>query len=245
VHDPALGEEPELVDAAARALLLSLESARPQSELDRTVDELRRSRRRLAVATSEERRRLERDLHDTAQQQLVALRVAIELTRERAEANTAVAERLAEVARELDDAIAEVRTVAGGIYPPSLASGGLAAALAEAARESDRPVEVDVAGLGRYPADIEAIVYFCCAEALRNAAAHAGATARIRLWAREQPASLGFEIADDGVGFDGATDRGGGLTTAADRIAAIDGTLEVVSAPGRGTTVCGSVPLHR
>src|SRR5262249_35919069 len=162
------------------------------------------------------------------QQQLAALRINIELVRERAAEDTALAGRLATIGRDLDTAISDVRSVAQEIYPSLLAREGLRAALAQAARTLGRPVELDIEALSRYAEGVEAAVYFCCVEAMQNAATHAGETATIRVWARDHPNTIRFEVRDDGVGFDTATAlHGQGLARMADTIAAVDGILDV------------------
>jgi signal transduction histidine kinase len=185
------------------------------------IEDLRASRQRLVAAQDQERRRLERDIHDGAQQQLVALAVKLGL-----------AERI--VSSDAERAAARVAE--------ALADEGLLAALTAQARKASLPVMVDADGVGRLPQEIEAAVYFSCLEALQNAAKHAGASAAtIRLGRRD--GELTFEVADDGRGFDPAViTRGTGLQGIADRLAALGGTLEVRSQPGRGTTIVGSLP---
>lgn len=209
------------------------------------ADQLSASRARLITATDDERRRLERDLHDGAQQHLVALAVLIQLAR------TADRKRreplLVEASGLLDEAIAEIRRLAQGIYPPLLVSGGLAQALPAAAARAAVPVEVSLTGLGRYPASIEAALYYCCTEALQNAAKHGGPDTTAAISARCDDDTLRLTISDTGRGFEPAT-IGTGLTNMTDRLAAIGGQLTIDTAPGRGTritaTVAGSVLTH-
>jgi signal transduction histidine kinase len=244
LHDPALSTDPELVRAAGQAVLLALEAGRLETELRSTTDELVASRARLLAVGDAERRKLERDLHDGAQQHLIALRMKVGLARELAEKDPEVAARLADVGNELEVVLHELRNLAGGVYPPTLRELGLGAALTAVAQRSVPPATVEVDGIGRYPAEIEAAVYFACVEALQNAGKHAGANARtdVRLWQSE--GVLCFEIRDDGVGFDLASSREGvGLVNMADRVAALAGTLAVDSAPGGGTRVRGLIPL--
>ncbi len=200
-------------------------------------------RGRIVTAGDAERRRVERDLHDGAQQHLVALIIRVGLASEVADPE--VAERLDEVGKELDEILQELRDLAHGLYPPVLRDLGLQAALVALVRRAVSRVRVEARVIGRYSEDVEAAVYFCCAESLQNVDKHAGlgVTAVIRLWERD--GRLFFEIVDDGAGFDvESTDHAGhGLANVAERIAASGGTLVVESAPGRGTTVRANIPL--
>jgi signal transduction histidine kinase len=221
------------------ALQASLDEVRRQAEA------LQASRARIVAAADAERRRIERNLHDGAQQHLVALAVKVRLARQLGERDPAKANTLLEeLGGDLEDALQELRDLAHGIYPPLLADKGLAEALASAARRAVIPTEVSAVDIGRYAAEVEAAIYFCCLEALQNAAKHAGEGARasVRLW--EEAGGLLFEVADDGVGFDvRRTGVSGGFTNMNDRVGAIGGTLRVESAPGRGTKVAGAIPL--
>ncbi len=210
------------------------------------IEELRASRQRLVTAQDEERRRLERNIHDGAQQQLVALAVKIKLARTLAGKDLEKAQALLEdLQGETQDALENLRDLARGIYPPLLADKGLAAALQAQARKVPFHVEVQPDGVGRYPAEAEATAYFCVLEALQNAAKYAEArSAVIRL--AEEDGRLIFSITDDGRGFDSATTpRGSGLQNMADRLDAVGGSVEVESAPGRGTTITGRIPVSR
>ena len=209
------------------------------------IEDLKASRQRLVTAQNEERRRIERNIHDGAQQQLVALTVKLKL----ADAlvgkdETRAHALLEELQRETNGALEDLRDLARGIYPPLLADKGLAAALESQARKSPVPVDVEVDGIGRYPQEAEAAVYFSCLEALQNIAKYAEATvATIRLSQAE--GTLTFEVTDDGLGFDPDTaERGTGLQGIADRLAALGGELTVRSASGDGTTVAGRVPVE-
>jgi signal transduction histidine kinase len=207
------------------------------------VEDLRASRQRLIAAQDEARRRLERNLHDGAQQDLVALSIKARL-------GTTV-ECLPEEAREIfgelqadaAGALENLRDLARGIYPPLLADLGLAAALNAQAGKSALPVAVVAGGIGRFGQDAEAAVYFCCLEALQNTAKYAKAsTARIAV--QSQGGTLCFSVSDDGAGYDARhTPMGSGLRNMADRLAALGGRLEVRSAPGQGTTVTGHLPV--
>jgi len=245
VHDVALSEEPELVDAVGAATLLALENRRLQQDLLDSVRALRASQRRLVGAASAERRKIERDLHDGVQQKLVALRIQLELALELVRAESGLGSRLAGLGADFDDALDELRSVAHGIYPPLLADEGLVPALQEVARRSTVPLVVDLADVGRLSEDRETAVYYCCLEALQNVAKHAGdeAAGTLRLWRDRR--TVHFSVSDDGVGFvPGPSARGAGLTNMADRIGAVGGTLAVRSAPGEGTTVEGRVTIE-
>ncbi|HEY1345007.1 MAG TPA: histidine kinase [Streptosporangiaceae bacterium] len=208
------------------------------------IEDLRASRQRLVTAADEARRRLERNLHDGAQQKLVALRITLGLARQVTASSPREAdELLAQTEQEAQDALEELRDLARGIYPPLLADLGLAAALEAQARKAALPVTVEAPGLGRYPQDVEAAVYFCVLEALQNAAKYAQAQ-QARVTLGQDGRALAFTVGDDGRGFDQATTpMGTGVQGMADRLAALGGTLRVTSAPGHGTQVTGRVPV--
>jgi signal transduction histidine kinase len=234
--DPLTPVDEKLVgDLAAQAGLV-LRNAR-------LIEELRASRRRLIEAQDEERRKIERNLHDGAQQQLVALTVQLGLLERQAEDPDTVRASATRLKDALQDALDELRALARGIYPPLLADQGLAAALEAQSRKAAVPTTIESGGIGRYPREIESAVYFCALEALQNVAKYADATAAVvRLGERD--GRLEFEIADDGRGFDPtATSYGTGMQGMVDRLDAIGGTLEVSSESGRGTMVLGRIAL--
>jgi signal transduction histidine kinase len=233
--DPA--KEKLMADLAAQAGLV-LRNVR-------LVEDLRGSRRRLVSAQDEERRRLERNIHDGAQQQLVALAVKARLARQLTDRDPEkVAQLLSQIEAETSRALEDLRDLARGIYPPLLADKGLAAALEAQARRSAIQVEVIPDGVSRYPQAVEAAVYFSVLEALQNVAKYADASrADVRL--AQAGSALTFEVRDDGRGFDPASiGYGTGLQGIADRLAALNGTLRVASAAGDGTTVTGVIPLE-
>jgi signal transduction histidine kinase len=241
--DAALAELGRRLGVVLHARRLDAALALTLEELRRANDELRASRARLVAAADAARHRIERDLHDGAQQQLVSLAVTLRLARDALDDDPADARRLlADLADDARAAIQQLRDLAHGIYPPLLADAGLAEALRAAASRAAQPVRVVADGIGRHPADVEAAVYFCCLEALQNAAKHApGATVDVDL--SMGPDGLRFVIADDGPGFDPVlAGAGHGLQHMADRVGAIGGQVTWDAEPGRGTTVRGHVP---
>src|SRR6266496_3623589 len=209
----------------------------------RLVEDLRASRQRIVAAQDERAKALERNIHDGAQQQLVALAVKARLMETMIPKDPQKAMAMArEVGVEAGDALENLRDLARGIYPPLLADKGLAAALEAQSRKSTVPVDVIAEGVGRFPQEIEAAVYFSCLEALQNVAKYARA-ARAVVHVASASGELTFEVADDGVGFDASsTGYGTGLQGMTDRIEALGGTLEVRSVPGEGTEITGRVP---
>jgi signal transduction histidine kinase len=232
-----VAQEKLVEDVAAQAGLVLRNAA--------LIADLRDSRRRIVTAQDERARKLERNIHDGAQQQLVALAVKVGLVERlvQADAQKAVA-MLGEVKSEANDALENLRDLARGIYPPLLADQGLAAALGAQARKVSIPVAVEPDGIGRYPEETEAAVYFSCLEALQNVTKYAGASrATVRL--AQANGTLMFEVSDDGRGFDpGVVGHGTGLQGIADRLASLGGELDVRSAIGDGTTVTGRLPAE-
>jgi signal transduction histidine kinase len=232
-----------------RRLAVVLRNRALDEALAVTLDDLRRantdlqaSRARLVSTADAERRRIERDLHDGAQQHLVAIAVGLRLVRDGA-TDPADVELLDELDRGVRESIAALRDLAHGIYPPLLRDAGLPDALRAAVTRSPQPVEVRATAVGRHPEPVEAAVYFCCLEALQNAAKHAsGAPVLLTLEVRD--GALRFEVTDRGPGFDTAgVEPGAGRQNMADRLGAVGGSVRWSSEPGRGTTVTGSVPV--
>ncbi len=214
-------------------------------ELRRQADELRASRSRIVAASDATRRRVERDLHDGAQQHLVALAVNLRLVRDVVlEDPEGAVEMLGELSQAVQDTIQQLRELAHGIYPPLLVDSGLPEALRAVASRSPLHVEVHCEGLGRYDGDVEAAIYFCCLEALQNAGKHApDAHVEVRVW--QDSGGLLFEVRDDGPGFDvRLAKRGHGFVNMSDRLGAIGGSVRWESKPGSGTTISGSVPIQ-
>jgi len=206
--------------------------------------ELRRSRSRIVVAADRARSQIERDLHDGAQQRLTAVAIRLGLVQRLIERDPVRASALlSELDGELHETIAELRDLAHGIYPPLLGQRGLVEALAAAARRSPVSTTVAATDVGRYRADVETAIYFCCLEAMQNATKHAAAN-EIRVNLDSRKGELAFSVTDDGVGFDPtSTISGTGLAHMADRLGAAGGTLTVRSASGDGTTVHGRVEI--
>jgi signal transduction histidine kinase len=242
-NEPLTSTEDELLRHLASQAGLVLRNAALTSDLRASIDELRASRRRLVEAQDAERRKIERNLHDGAQQQLVALTIHLALLEESADDPAAIRELTPTVKNGVRAALDDLRDLARGIYPPLLADQGLVPALQAQARKAAVPVEIDADGIGRYPPDTEAAVYFCTLEALQNIAKYASASrATVGLSCSDD--SLRFTVSDNGTGFDTATTRyGTGLQGMADRLAALGGALQIRSQPGHGTILSGELPL--
>jgi signal transduction histidine kinase len=208
------------------------------------IEDLRASRQRLVAAQDDERRRLERNIHDGAQQDLVALAIKLGLADMTVEDPVQTRQILGELRADAAGALENLRDLARGIYPPLLADLGLAAALGAQASKSPVPVTVEADGIGRFAQQTEAAVYFCCLEALQNIAKYAhAAQARICLQAQDQ--TLRFTVSDDGTGYDvGHTPMGSGQRNMADRLAALGGELRIQSAPSQGTTITGCLSVR-
>ncbi|MDQ6880073.1 MAG: histidine kinase [Candidatus Dormibacteraeota bacterium] len=252
--DRLASEADATLEEVAREVGVAVNKARLDSALQQSIEQLRRqaielqaSRGRLVAAADEERRRIERNLHDGAQQHLIAIAIKARLIEQLAGKDTDRANHLVgQLQQDTTAALDELRALAHGIYPPLLSSAGLGEALSAACRRASLPATVDVDGIARYAPEIESAVYFCCLEALQNAGKYAGegASARGHVWGGD--GELRFEVEDDGVGFDGSTSAGGaGLTNMRDRLGAVGGTIMVESALGKGARVRGVVPLHR
>jgi signal transduction histidine kinase len=245
LYNAALADQERFVEAAGAALLMRLEQTRAEADLKATVAELTASRARTMEMADAERRRLERDLHDGVQQQLVGLRIKLELATETVTEDPSLGKRaLASVGRQVDDVLQSVRSLARGIYPSLLTERGLAEALKSAARSTPAPVVVRSIGIGRYAEEVEVAVYFSCVEALQNVLKHAGPDADCTVTLRQDGTRLCFEVRDFGIGFDhGGVRRGNGLVNMRDRVEAVGGALTVTSSMGHGTSVWGSVPV--
>jgi signal transduction histidine kinase len=243
-NDPIDPPRARLIDDLAAQAGLALRNVRLAAELQARLDELTAAQRRIVAAQDQERRRLERNIHDGAQQQLVALSVKARLVRSLVGRDDEHASQLLEqIGADTQEALDDLRDLARGIYPPLLADKGLAAALEAQARKSPIPVRVSPDGVGRYDQPVEAAVYFSILEAMQNAAKYSGAS-RVSVRLVQSNGALTFEVEDDGAGFDpDETGYGTGLQGIADRLSALEGSLDVRSAPGTGTEVRGKVPV--
>lgn len=241
IHDRALLEEPLLLDAVVSSMESAIASVKVESALAG-------ARARSAIAVEEERRRIERDLHDGAQQRLLALRMKLSVTGRLLDNDPRRAmSLLGEMGSDIDAAIAELRTLAHGVAPPLLTERGLTAALAEAAQHAAIPVATELQEVGHSDPAAERAVYFCCVEAMQNAAKHAGAGASARLTLRREGDALQFSVVDTGCGPGAAEHlaQGQGLRNMRERISALGGQLEVGAADPTGLRVIGTVPLNQ
>ncbi|HWM10697.1 MAG TPA: histidine kinase [Solirubrobacteraceae bacterium] len=244
VHDAGLNARPALIEAGVSMAAVVLENQRLAAEAEVSLRELRRSRARLATGAERERRRIERDLHDGAQQRLVALRIELELAESLVRTDAALgAERLRELGRDVDEALEELRALAHGVYPPLLADRGLEEALRSVAARSSIRVDLVTHGVGRFSTEIEGAVYFCILEGLQNVLKHAREAGRVLVTLDGAAGELRFAVRDDGPGTAGLV-AGTGITNMRDRVAALGGHLEVASTPGAGTAVQGGVPTR-
>ena len=239
VHDASLDEDPELLEAAAAATAVALENQQLLAEAESRLAELKSSRERIVAAGDAERRRLERNLHDGAQQRLVAIALQLRLLQNRVGDDPSAAQLITSASDELSESLAELRELARGLHPAVL-EHGLPAALGALANRSTVATSVSCDVPERLPEQVELAAYFVASEALTNVAKYSHARhATVRMWRADGHASI--EIADDGVG--GADDsRGSGLRGLADRVEALDGTLRVVSPTGAGTVVTAELP---
>lgn len=215
------------------------------AERARLADGVRGSRARLVATSDDARRRLERDLHDGAQQDLLGLRLKLSVAADAIDEDPAAAKRLVHtIADQMDDVLENVRSIAGGVYPTMLHEHGILDALRSVAFRSTMPVSVNGARISRQPETVECAVYFCCLEAIQNVAKHAGRDVRATVNLREETGALLFEVADTGMGFNAAgISAGNGLMNMRDRVEAVGGSLTVSSGAGAGTTVRGRVPI--
>ena len=244
IHDPALLEEPELIEAAGEAARLALENAQLHAELRVQLNEVRASRARIVQAADEERRRVERNIHDGAQQRLVTLSLALRQAQDRLGkgADPEAAATIARAAAELKLALSELRELARGIHPAILTEDGLEAAVLSLAERAPIPVAVNAHDMGRLSAAVEATAYFVVSEALANAVKHSGAS-EVRITLDRLDRQLAVEVEDDGVG--GADPvLGSGLLGLSDRVAALGGTFSLNSSRGGGTRIVVRIPCE-
>ncbi len=236
IHDPLLETDSTLVEGLAASSLMMLDNAR-------LVAELHASRARLIEAGDRERRKLERDLHDGAQQRLMAIQIKLRLVEERV-GDPGLAAQLDAIGDEAAESVEELRALARGIYPPVLRVFGLVDALRAFAVTAQVPIGIADDGIGRCARTVEAALYFCAMEAVQNATKHAGNNVRVTITLGRDRERVRFAVADDGVGIDPSAGNGDGygLTSMRDRIGAVSGEIEITSTPGRGTTIRATVP---
>jgi signal transduction histidine kinase len=246
LHDAQLNDDPELLRTAGAVALLAAENAELDASWSDALQALQESRARIVRAGDAERRRIERNLHDGVQQRLIGIGIELELAADvGAEEDPGMRARLQEIGKSVDEALDELRDVAHGLYPPVLSDWGLVPALQGIQRHGGEALAVRPTGIGRYAPELESAVYYCCLEAIQNATKHGGPAVRITIALRQEADELTFQITDDGPGFDPSRPHAGtGLQNMRDRLGALEGRLSVSSAPGKGTTVAGSVPLH-
>ena len=244
IHDPSLLERPELLESVSAAARLALENERLQAEVRAQLEEVRESRARIVAAGDAERRRVERDLHDGAQQRLVTLALALSMAEERANkgADPTLAEILREASTEMSLAIEELRSLARGIHPTILTEAGLGPALDSLAERGAIPITVTGRPECRLPEPVEAAAYYVAAEGVTNAVRHSGASA-IELSAVRENGHLRVRVSDDGVGGADPT-KGTGLDGLRDRLAVLDGELSVETSGSRGTTILAEIPCE-
>ncbi len=244
VHDAQLSEDPELVQAAGAAVLLAQENAELDAAWKESLRELADSRARLASASERERRKLERDLHDGAQQRLVAAAINLTLADE-ADDDRELHDRIADSLTEIEQAMIALREIAHGIYPTALARSGLSRAFEWLAGHSQGRVTVTASPVGRFSPEIELAVYYCGLEAVQNASKHAGPQTHVWVRLDVEADELRLEVRDNGSGFDVARCSDGvGLQNMRDRIGAVGGHVDVDSQPGRGTLVVACAPVR-
>ncbi|HET7049289.1 MAG TPA: histidine kinase [Solirubrobacteraceae bacterium] len=244
-HDMILRDEPAFTGVAGSLAAIAFERERLATRTTQMLLEVRASRTRLLAAADSERRRIARDLHDGAQQRLLALRIELELAAEEAEHdNPNEASTLRGFSAEIEQALEEFRSMTREIYPAILSDLGIADALRATALRSAVPTTVEVGTLAEYPLQVATAVYFCCVEALQNVAKHAPVPTNARIVIGERDSMLRFSVTDDGPGFrNDRTRLGAGMINMRDRMAAVGGELRIRSAPGQGTSISGKIPL--
>jgi len=243
VHDGSLSDDPRLLDAAGAAARLAIENARLQAELRAQLAQVQESRARIVAAGDDQRRRIERDIHDGAQQRLVALALELRAAQKRlgGELGPEFDEVLADAVDELQLAVGELRELARGVHPAILTEDGLGAALESLADRTPIPVRIVAAPDRRLPSEIEGAAYFVACEALANAVKHADATS-VTISAAGRNGTLVIEVVDNGVGGASMNGGGSGLRGLCDRVEAHGGRLRIESPPGEGTRVVGELP---
>jgi signal transduction histidine kinase len=251
VHDEALGRRPILLESVIAAAGLAIEIGRLRAEVRRRLAEVEDSRARIVTAEGAERRRLERDLHDGAQQRLMMLRIRLSLVEEQLRPDSAAgADAIHDLGNEAEQTLDELRSLAHGVYPAILSDRGLEEALRSLAVITIVPLHLQTGGLTRLPIELETAVYFTCLEAVQNAIKHGPSVSAVWVRLHQSTDALSIEVRDDGPGFTapreaapGSPQLHAGLRNMRDRLEAVGGWLTIDSAPGRGTRVIGRVPL--
>jgi signal transduction histidine kinase len=244
VHAPALRDDERLLGSVTAVIRAAVQQRQLTSRLAASLDDLEESRKRIARAADLERSRIERDLHDGAQQRLVSMRIKLSLAEELSVDDPAAgAAAMHELGSEIDLALEDLRSLAHGVYPSLLSDRGLEEALRGVAAASPLPIHLYASGLTRYPAEVETAVYFTCLEAVQNAIKHARSASGVWI-SVQQNHSLRVEVRDDGPGFfPPARNANGGLRNMRDRVEAVGGWLTIDTSPGHGTRILGSIPL--
>jgi signal transduction histidine kinase len=243
ISDAAIGQHPELLEAAARAVNLAVDRRRLAIDLKTAREYASSAQDDSAAATENQRRRIERDLHDSLQQELLAVDMRVQLARSVTQ-DAALRERLAGISTDLAIARQNVRDIARGLQPANVLAQGLIPPLAEAAQRAPIPVLFTSRGVGRYPNAVEEAIYFCILEALQNAEKHGGQDTQVTIDIIGRDDALSFTVTDTGRGFDGARPPGGGLGNMLERMNAIGGWLRIDSRAGGGTTISGGIALE-
>lgn len=242
ISDAAIGRHPELLESAARVVSIAVDKRRIEGDLKTTRGYLSSSRAESAAATENQRRRIERDLHDSLQQELLAVDMRVQVARNLTQ-DVALRDRLAGISEDLALARQNVRDIARGLRPANILAEGLTPPLAEAAQRAPIPVVFRSSGVGRYPIEVEEAIYFCCLEALQNAEKHAGQDANATIDIIGSDEALSFTVRDNGRGFDQTRAHGRGLRNMFERMNGIGGWLSIDSRVGRGTTISGGITL--
>ena len=244
ISDAAISQHPELLEAAARVVSIAVDKRRLEGDLKTARENLSNSRAESAAATETQRRRIERDLHDSLQQELLAVDMRVQLARNLTQ-DVALRDRLTGISEDLALARQNMRDIARGLQPANVLAQGLTPPLAAAAQRAPIPVIFRSRGVGRYPADVEAAIYFCCLEALQNAEKHGGQDTHATIDIIGSDDALSFTVRDAGRGFDQTRAQGQGLRNMFERMNGIGGWLTIESRAGQGTTISGGIPLRK
>ncbi len=244
ISDAAISQHPELLEAAARVVSIAVDKRRLEGDLKTARENLSNSRAESAAATETQRRRIERDLHDSLQQELLAVDMRVQLARNLTQ-DVALRDRLTGISEDLALARQNMRDIARGLQPANVLARGLTPPLAAAAQRAPIPVIFRSHGVGRYPADVEAAIYFCCLEALQNAEKHGGQDTHASIDIIGSDDALSFTVRDGGRGFDQTRAQGQGLRNMFERMNGIGGWLTIESRAGQGTTISGGIPLRK